>query len=122
MAIKNKKIKEMSYYKKTEKLKLYMETESEYTVLMYLEVLYCVNYAWTIHLQRAMRIECWFLSGYTQLYKHRHKCFISDVREAGKCWPNCLSSERLLSTKSYSNSICLNIKHALNKKLSYIKR
>ena len=96
-----------------------METESEYSVQMYWEVLckLCL-----VQLQRAARIECWFLSAYTQLNKHRHKCFISDVREAGKCWPNRLSLERLLSTKSYNNFICLNIQHVLNKKLSCIKK
>jgi hypothetical protein len=85
----------------------------QYTVLMYLEVLckLCL-----VQLQRATRIECWFLSAhYTQLNKHKHKCFISDVTEAKKRWPNHLSSERLLSTKSYSNSICLNILHVQNK-------
>ncbi len=72
-----------------------METESEYTVLMYLEVLCKLCFDNTVTKSNEDRVLVLIRALCPTLQtKHRHKCFISDVTEAGKRCPYRLSSEK----------------------------
>ncbi len=85
----------MRYFntKLTENLKLDMETESEYTVLMYLEVLCKLCFDNTVTKSNEDRVVVLIRVFCPTLQtQHRHKCFISDVTEAGKRCPYRLSS------------------------------
>ena len=103
------------------KLEIGHGSKSEYTVLMYLEVLCKLCFDNTVTKSNEDRVLVLIRTLCPTLQtKHMHKCFISDVTEAGKRCPYRVSSERLLSTKIYSNCRCINILHVLNNKFSSI--